>query len=312
MTDNDNLTKQKPVSELRNWLSRFGESNRDHFEQGVTRKARLPCIHQRIQKFEVSLCSSSSISSAATMSENSPSKTNYTSDQQVVEESPSSPPNAALMELAPSPARSIAHDSVEAKSTTVSPHDSPGDFRIVSIANFDEFSPRRPGDSDNDSSHSWGGEEPHDFFSEWPDSVSPDLTPPRANRKETLQQQQQPFDEEISDDTDRVVMAGNSQTEDVSQVGDDGSTIADKDTPDNNNDDTDDNDEDDSASSPSMGVSQKASLFGSTKKVSAVQLRREALERKWAEDRAPTHSKKIQWHASGGTYKKKVILKVHT
>ena len=60
-------------------------------------------------------------------------------------------------------------------------------------------------------------------------------------------------------------------------------------------------------------VSLAVTRFGQktkSHKKSAVQLRREQLEKKWAEDRAPVDSmsRKVKWHASNGCYKKKVIL----
>jgi len=60
-------------------------------------------------------------------------------------------------------------------------------------------------------------------------------------------------------------------------------------------------------------VSLTMARFGhktKSQKKSAVQLRREQLEKKWAEDRAPVDSmsRKVKWHASNGCYKKKVIL----
>lgn len=47
-----------------------------------------------------------------------------------------------------------------------------------------------------------------------------------------------------------------------------------------------------------------------SQKKSAVQLRREQLEQKWAADRAPSENmiRKVKWHPSNGLYKKKVIL----
>jgi hypothetical protein len=49
---------------------------------------------------------------------------------------------------------------------------------------------------------------------------------------------------------------------------------------------------------------------GKAKSKSTVQLRREQLEKKWAEDRVPVHSRKVSWQVKGthGSYKKKVEL----
>ena len=60
-------------------------------------------------------------------------------------------------------------------------------------------------------------------------------------------------------------------------------------------------------------VSLAITRFGhkaKSQKKSAVQLRREQLEKKWAEDRAPVDSmsRKVKWHAANGCYKRKVIL----
>lgn len=57
-------------------------------------------------------------------------------------------------------------------------------------------------------------------------------------------------------------------------------------------------------------VTETVQQFGGSGKRNAVQRRREALERKWAEEKLPTHSKKIKWQVCNGTYKKKVTLSV--
>jgi hypothetical protein len=50
--------------------------------------------------------------------------------------------------------------------------------------------------------------------------------------------------------------------------------------------------------------------FGALSKKGAVEIRKDELERKWAENRPPSHVKKVTWHVSskGGGYKKKVFL----
>ena len=50
---------------------------------------------------------------------------------------------------------------------------------------------------------------------------------------------------------------------------------------------------------------------GRAEKRSVVQRSREALQRKWAEEKQPTHSKKVQWQVCNGRYQKKVTLKTH-
>jgi hypothetical protein len=49
---------------------------------------------------------------------------------------------------------------------------------------------------------------------------------------------------------------------------------------------------------------------GKAKPKSTVQLRREQLEKKWAEDRVPVHSRKVSWQVKGthGSYKKRIEL----
>jgi hypothetical protein len=50
--------------------------------------------------------------------------------------------------------------------------------------------------------------------------------------------------------------------------------------------------------------------FGALLKKGAVEVRKEELERKWSQNRPPSHVKKVSWHVSskGGGYKKKVFL----
>lgn len=65
--------------------------------------------------------------------------------------------------------------------------------------------------------------------------------------------------------------------------------------------------------STSLSVSVVAEHFGGrspSKSQSAVQRRKDQLEQQWAANRAPTHSKKIEWQACRrtGAYRKKVVL----
>jgi hypothetical protein len=61
--------------------------------------------------------------------------------------------------------------------------------------------------------------------------------------------------------------------------------------------------------SSASSVLASVQKFGGRGKVTSVQKRKEELERKWAEDSVPKHTKKVEWHVSNGAYKKKVILK---
>jgi len=68
------------------------------------------------------------------------------------------------------------------------------------------------------------------------------------------------------------------------------------------------------ADKPVAAVNSVVARFGGkasySQKKSAVQLRREQLEQKWALDRAPAENmtRKVKWHSSNGSYKKKVTL----
>ena len=60
---------------------------------------------------------------------------------------------------------------------------------------------------------------------------------------------------------------------------------------------------------PEQPVAQVVRQFGG--KRSSVEIRKAQLQRKWAEQRAPTHTKKVEWQVcqATGTYKKKITLK---
>jgi hypothetical protein len=62
---------------------------------------------------------------------------------------------------------------------------------------------------------------------------------------------------------------------------------------------------------PRSEISHVIERFGGkakSYKKSAVQIRREELEKKWAADRLPTHRRKVKWSSNNGTYKKQVTL----
>jgi len=57
-----------------------------------------------------------------------------------------------------------------------------------------------------------------------------------------------------------------------------------------------------------VAVDDVVRQFGGVARRSAIQRRKEQLERKWAQDRPPAHVRKVKWQARGGAYKKKVVL----
>lgn len=58
-------------------------------------------------------------------------------------------------------------------------------------------------------------------------------------------------------------------------------------------------------------VTETVSRFGGRVQPSSVQRKREALEQKWAQEKQPAHTKKVEWQSKNGVYAKKVTLVTH-
>lgn len=366
---------QRPVKELRRWLSDFATKNRSHYEKGKIGTAGCENnIKDKSKQLEVNLCSST-LSTSSGSSIASPIKNGIVLHDRDIPDFLEPRPRYHQHQQGVKMEKVLIQPALPSTGTDCALRRSPEDFRIVSISSFAPVV-AFPVDTTSETSSPFSGKRNYDswFPDQWPETTPADLTPLRYPAKVDFEVPSPAMGHEgvflkkgwagdtggknaVASEASAVELSDSEEQSPLNSISRDSSLspirtayrkygtkqeiseghnfkvdpisstiipgMDDRHGIKKNNGkingdfkpgDTTKPTEDIMANPERFhefpNVSATVKRLGCFLKPSTVQLRRQELERKWAEDRVPTHTKKVSWQASKGTYKKKVVLKV--